>query len=84
VKVNVTDHAAERYVERVKPHLTKSEARDEITRLVTGREPEPYCDYVEDGEHFDAFMELAPGITLGLRHEQDHSLTAVTTMIRTG
>lgn len=83
--IGLTTHALDRYIERVKPHLDRAEAKVEIQRLLSvAPDPTGRCDYVDEGEQFDAYIELAPGITLGLRHESDHSLTAVTTMIRTG
>jgi hypothetical protein len=84
MKVFISNHAADRYVDRVKPHLTRDTARGEIQRLLqTAGEMTPFCDYCEE-EHFDAYIEIAPGISLALRHEDKDSMLAVTTIIRTG
>lgn len=87
MKITVTEHAADRYIERVKPWLNPDEARDEITRLMDGHEPVPALSYARTGgqetEPFDAYLELADGIALALRWADD-KLYAITTLIRTG
>lgn len=84
MKIVVTDHAADRYIYRVKPHYTRDVARGEIQRLAQGVEAVPYVDYCDDREDFSAFIELAPGIAIALRADAGDRLTAVTTIIRTG
>jgi hypothetical protein len=84
MNIRVSEHAVERYIERVKPTFNLKTARAEIERLLEGQEPVPYVEYVHRREMFDAFIELAPGICLCLRHLSSDTMEAITTTIRTG
>lgn len=65
----VTDHAVERYIERVKPHLSDAEAREELKRLLplaeVDRHGPPWCS---DPGRADSFALLSDGIVFPLLH----------------
>lgn len=86
MKIGVTDHAVSRYIDRVKPHFTFKQAKDEILWLVKREDAEivPTLDYHDEERQFDAFIELAPGIALCCEAQGNNKLVGVTTIIRTG
>jgi hypothetical protein len=84
VNVRLSHHALDRYTDRVKPWLSRDEAKLEIERLLAanGNEPVPSLDYCHVPD-VDCFIELADGIALALKWT-DASLMAVTCLIRAG
>lgn len=68
MRIALTEHAIERYVERVKPHLELAEARAELERLadMCPGPSEPPAHLRERRDDADAFAEIAPGIWLVL------------------
>jgi hypothetical protein len=83
VNIWVSDHAADRYVERVKPSLTRKQARREIEGLAKlAGEPQPYCRYAPEQMEFEAYLELAPGIAIALRPHDRDTMLVVTTIIQ--
>lgn len=83
----VTNHAARRYADRVKPMLSVDEAKREILRLAEGQEVTDYLDYhVEPENGWDrdpGYIELAPGIALA-GHRENRGFVGVTVLIRGG
>jgi hypothetical protein len=74
-RLAVTSHAVERYVERVKPMLSKRDARRELEQLASQqRLLVPAPNYITSRDH-DGVIELAPGIALLVRRGQptDHA-----------
>lgn len=85
MKINVTDHAALRYRERVKPHLDVDAARAELEAL-TAFAGEPINHHplaVEDHGHADWYAEVAPGIWLPLE-KASNGWVAVTVLTNHG
>lgn len=69
--MNVTRHACEKYVERVKPYLTVKQARAELERLLdAGTVCGQPCWHkaVREDVLPDFYVELADGIACPIRH----------------
>ena len=68
--IHVSDHAVERYVDRVKPCLTPEQAREEMTRLlehVCGFSDQPPVWHTSE-EPFEVYAIVTDGIAFGIKH----------------
>lgn len=86
-RVVIAQHAAERYVERVKPCLTVSAAAAELIRLAElagdpGEKP-AWVRNDERREQMDGWLTICDGICLPLRRAGDR-LVAQTVLTRAG
>lgn len=81
--VLITAHAIDRFQERVRPTLLRDRAEDELRNLTNRGELRAT---VEWHEGYDAYLLLADGIALGLKHNGGGSYpwTAVTVLVRAG
>ena len=82
MRYQVSDHAIVRYQERVKPALTREQAKRELEALVgtaqgLGKEQSPWLTL--SGAPVDAFLELSDGIIALVM-----DLTVITVLIRGG
>ncbi len=86
MRVKLTDHVLDRYVERVKPMLNRRQAKLEITALLDlADEPVPEVDFHHpelnpDVGSFDCYVVLSDGIALGCQ-VSDKDLVAVTLFV---
>lgn len=81
VRIGLTDHAIQRYVERVKPQMLRRHAQAELERLVEmAGEPGPVPDWMRPKVPCQALV-LSDGIALVIVSE-DGRLTAATCMVR--
>lgn len=86
-RVIVTQHAAERYVERVKPALTVSAAAVEVATLAElAGDPSEKPKWVANDERrgqVDAWLTICEGICLPLYHKRGRWI-ARTVLVRAG
>jgi len=63
MRLAVSSHAVDRYIERVKPHLGRSQARTELEALVALVKP---CErptwWAEPRKQGDLYLALGPGV----------------------
>lgn len=81
MRIDISNHAADRYVARVKPHLGRGTAKQEIARLLGFGEFSQSCSWHPNVDGCDGYMVLSDGIALGLKRGRTKWL-AVTCLIR--
>lgn len=80
----VTSHAVERYQERVKPTLTRTQANVELRALVeaAGEPTAQAPDWVHRPRRADAYLEVAPGVALTVQATSSGRQMIVTCLTR--
>jgi hypothetical protein len=81
--VGFSDHAVERFSERLRPGIDPEEVRRQLSRMlsaavVTRRPPEWFRQ--PPGQHADAFLVVGPDVVMPLRRRPNGELVAATTI----
>lgn len=86
MNLSVTAHAADRYVERVKSHLSRREATRELLRLAdAGSWEQERPEWLKPSEaRADAYLLIADGIALPLFQTGPDRYAVTTVLIRAG
>lgn len=88
-KLKITNHAADRYVERCRPDLTRETAKAEILRVARlgprkiQLDPFPWIETNGTDAEASFYMELSEGIALGLFWSKN-CYVASTVFVRSG
>lgn len=82
MRIDISDHAVARYVDRVKPHFDRDIAKQELARLLGFGEFTHECPWHLNVDGCDSYMVLSDGIALGLKRHHAQKWVAVTCLIR--
>lgn len=87
MKLWVSDHAVERYIERVAPGLDELTAREQLRLLLEMAEVKPEPPEWTEGTDFrrsPAYAEVSDGIAVALEPSGNNRLIATTVLVRGG